>query len=69
MRLLSIPASDKSVNESDNGGEDGPADEIAGLRTSGRLPEAFFLARRMAAEGSKGAMDIVEEILEEMEDE
>tara|TARA_B100000959_G_scaffold98915_1_gene104602 strand:+ start:1404 stop:2387 length:984 start_codon:yes stop_codon:yes gene_type:complete len=68
MRLLSIPASDKSVNESDNGGEDGPADEIAGLRTSGRLPEAFFLARRMAAEGSKDAMDIVEEILEEMED-
>ncbi len=69
MRELSNPASDKSVDEGDSDTEGGPVDEIERLRTSGRLPEAFFLARRMAAEGRKDAIDLVEEILGEIEDE
>jgi len=69
MRELSTPASGNSIDESAADAEDGPVDEIGRLRTSGRLPEAFFLARRMAAEGRKDAVDLVKEILEEMEDE
>jgi hypothetical protein len=45
----------------------GAVTEIESLRSSGRLPEAFFLARRMAAEGHEDAADLVERILGEME--
>ena len=44
----------------------GPFEEIELLRGDGRLAEAFFLARRMAAEGDKTASGVVAEILEEM---
>jgi tetratricopeptide (TPR) repeat protein len=69
MRELSIPASEKYKDESATDSGDGAVDEIVGLRSSGRLPEAFFLARRLAAEGDEDAAEIVEEILEEMGDE
>ena len=39
-----------------------PFDEIDVLLNENRLTEAFFLARRMAAEGVDGAIDKVEEI-------
>ena len=39
-----------------------PFDEIDVLLNENRLTEAFFLARRMAAEGVEGAIDKVEEI-------
>jgi len=37
--------------------------EVAHLRSEGRSSEAFFLARRMAAEGIDGALELVEEIM------
>jgi tetratricopeptide (TPR) repeat protein len=40
--------------------------EIDSLREEGRISEAFFLARRMAAEGTEGATDKVSELLQEM---
>jgi len=40
--------------------------EIEELRGRGRLAEAFFLARRMAAEGKDGAPEIVSDLLNEM---
>jgi hypothetical protein len=43
--------------------------EIAHLRSEGRSSEAFFLARRMAAEGIDGALELVEEIRMEIGDE
>jgi len=43
--------------------------EVAHLRSEGRSSEAFFLARRMAAEGIDGALELVEEIRKEMSDE
>ncbi len=70
MRGLSIPAPHNIEEEDDNEVEgDGAVTEIEMLRSSGRLPEAFFLARRMAAEGHGDAAGLVEGILEEMEDE
>ena len=44
-------------------------EEVAHLRSEGRSSEAFFLARRMAAEGIDGALELVEEIRKEMSDE
>ena len=44
-------------------------EEVAHLRSEGRFPEAFFLARRMAAEGIDGALELVEEIRREISDE
>mgnify|MGYP001171814948 FL=1 len=69
MRKLSIPAP-HNVEEEDVHEVEGDGDftEIESLRNSGRLPEAFFLARRMAAEGHEDAADLVERILGEMED-
>ena len=43
--------------------------EVTHLRSEGRSSEAFFLARRMAAEGIDGALELVEEIRKEMSDE
>jgi hypothetical protein len=69
MRKLSIPAP-HNVEEEDAHEVEGDGDftEIESLRSSGRLPEAFFLARRMATEGHEDAADLVERILGEMED-
>ena len=39
-----------------------PLDEVDVLLGEERLTEAFFLARRMAAEGIEGAIEKVEEI-------
>ncbi|HIH56341.1 MAG TPA: hypothetical protein HA288_03700 [Candidatus Thalassarchaeum sp.] len=39
-----------------------PLDEVDALLKENRLTEAFFLARRMAAEGVEDAIDKVEEI-------
>ena len=40
---------------------------IEALRKQGRSTEAFFLARRMAAEGVEGAKELVVEILGELD--
>jgi hypothetical protein len=69
MRELSIPAP-HNIEEEDaqEVKGDGAFTEIERLRSNGRLPEAFFLARRMAAEGHEDATNLVERILGEMED-
>ena len=45
----------------------GTFSKIDGLREEGKITEAFFLARRMAAEGTEGAAEKVAELLQEME--
>jgi hypothetical protein len=67
MRELSIPAPHNIEEEAHVVEGGGAFTEIESLRSSGRLPEAFFLARRMAAEGHEDAADLVERILGEME--
>ena len=46
-----------------------PLSEVRGLMDSGRLSEAFFVARRLAAEGVSGAVKFTEEIRREIGDE
>jgi tetratricopeptide (TPR) repeat protein len=46
----------------------GTFSKIDRLRREGKITEAFFLARRMAAEGIEGATEKVEELLQEMEE-
>ncbi len=41
--------------------------DLEALRQQGRGTEAFFLARRMAAEGVDGAKELVEEILGDLD--
>ena len=45
-----------------------PLSEVRSLMSSGSFPEAFFVARRLAAEGTPGAIEITEEIRGEMGD-
>ena len=46
--------------------EDLEVSRLEALRKQGRHTEAFFLARRMAAEGVEGARELVEEIMGEL---
>ena len=48
-------------------GELGTFSKIDRLRVEGKITEAFFHARRMAAEGIEGAAEKVAELLQEME--
>ena len=66
MRGLSKHFEQESEVESKDDVIIGAFEEIELLRGDGRLAEAFFLARRMAAEGDKTASGVVAEILEEM---
>jgi len=45
-----------------------PLSEVRSLMSSGSFSEAFFVARRLAAEGTPGAIEITEEIRGEMDD-
>ncbi len=56
-----------TVNESDEVSST-PMEEVHLLLAEGRLSEAFFLARRMAAEGVEGAIDLVESIRKDIHD-
>ena len=46
---------------------DGPFSKVERLRANGKTTEAFFLARRMVAEGVEGAAEKVSEILNDLE--
>tara|TARA_B100000287_G_C20622328_1_gene776428 strand:- start:72 stop:1043 length:972 start_codon:yes stop_codon:yes gene_type:complete len=48
--------------------EEDTLSEVYRLRESGRISEAFFLARRMAAEGEEDAIGLVSELLGELND-
>ena len=67
MRKLAKPAEEAIPNEKD-ADRLGPYDEIEYLRGTSRLGEAFFLARKMAAEGDERALMMTKEILEAMGD-
>jgi tetratricopeptide (TPR) repeat protein len=56
-----------TVNESDEVSSN-PLEEIHLLLAEERLSEAFFLARRMAAEGVEGAINLVESIRKDIHD-
>ena len=45
-----------------------PLTEVIHLRESGKIAEAFFLARRMATEGEEGAAELVNELIGELDD-
>lgn len=55
------------VEEIVHDGEHDPFSKIERLRSVGQITEAFFLARRMAAEGTDGAEEKVAEILQDLE--
>jgi tetratricopeptide (TPR) repeat protein len=56
-----------TVNEPDEVSSN-PLEEVYLLLADERLSEAFFLARRMAAEGVEGAIELVESIREDIHD-
>ena len=71
MQKLSMTPSDDIRDEAvlDISSSNDIFEEVAHLRSEGRTPEAFFLARRMAAEGIDGALELVEEIRMDISDE
>ena len=60
-----------SKNQQDEGtySEDdtGLLEKILELRNSGEVAEAFFIARRMMAEGDESVSDLVEELIGELD--
>jgi len=56
----------RAGEEEDDADTSDPLKEIRRLLSEERTAEAFFLARRMAAEGVSGAVELVESIREEM---
>ena len=64
-RLSDSDDSDDSIGKMDDD-EIEPYSKIDDLRREGKIPEAFFLARRLAMEGSKKAEEIVAELLGEL---
>ena len=68
MQKLATPTDEEpqaAKGEGDAGTSD-PVEEIHRLLSEERTAEAFFLARRMAAEGVSGAVELVDSIREEM---
>ena len=64
---ISKPKQEEEVELIDEMQEFGTFSKIDRLRGEGKITEAFFLARRMAAEGIEGATEKVAELLQEME--
>lgn len=63
-RMQNLAGQSSTPAEVDEADEDkhNPLDEIDSLLQTNRVTEAFFLARRMSAEGVEGAIDRVDEI-------
>ena len=68
MQKLATPIEEKSrtVKEDGGYGASDPLEEVRLLLSEEHTAEAFFLARRMAAEGISGAVELVEAIRGEM---
>ncbi|MDP6703625.1 MAG: hypothetical protein QF760_03780 [Candidatus Thalassarchaeaceae archaeon] len=68
MQSLAMPDLGDVSDEEDIEEEEvtDPLEQVHLLHAEGRLSEAFFLARRMAAEGVQGAFDLAETIKEEL---
>ena len=68
MQSLAMPDSGEGPDEEEFEEEvaKDPLEQVRQLHANGRLSEAFFLARRMAAEGVEGAFMLAEAIKEEL---
>jgi hypothetical protein len=68
MQRLATPTDEKprAAKGEDAANANDPLEEIHQLLSEEHTAEAFFLARRMAAEGVSGAVELVESIREEM---
>ena len=69
MQSLAVPDS-REISDEEEVKEDSvkdPLEQVRLLHADGRLSEAFFLARRMAAEGVEGAFELAEGIKEELD--
>jgi len=71
MQSLAKPNTDKISDLQGDFNEEevtnNPLEEVSLLMGEKRFSEAFFLARRMAAEGVEGAIEMMESIMEELE--
>ena len=63
MRSLATPSNFEITEVDDDINE---IDKINILRSEGRVSEAFFLARKIALEGDEGALQLVNDLMEEM---
>ena len=63
MRSLATPSNFEITEVDDDINE---IDKINILRSEGRVSEAFFLARNIALEGDEGALQLVNDLMEEM---
>jgi len=69
MQSLAVPDS-REISDEEEVKEDSvkdPLEQVRLLHADGRLSEAFFLARRMAAEGVEGAFELAEGIKGELD--
>ena len=70
MESMATPVLEREPEQIIDGEEElDPLSEVRGLIQSGKLSEAFFVARRLAAEGVAGAIEVTEEIRREIGDE
>jgi tetratricopeptide (TPR) repeat protein len=72
MQILAIPAYQDATESSattPDQAKESEIDRAKRLHGSSRSSEAFFLARRLAAEGDEQALTLVEQIRREMDDE
>ena len=63
MRSLATPSNFEITEVGDDIND---IDKINILRSEGRVSEAFFLARKIALEGDEGALQLVNDLMEEM---
>ena len=69
MEAMATPEMDRiaPLKSDEDAGTD-PLSEVRELMSSEKFSEAFFVARRLAAEGTPGAIEITEEIRGKMDD-
>ena len=66
-KMEDMATPDSVVVNVENGVEDDPIGEVEELISEGKLSEAFFMTRRMAAQGIEGAIEINQELRKKME--
>ena len=66
-RLRRMSTKKEQEEEAFSEDDKGLLGKILELRNSGNVAEAFFLARRMMAEGDEGVSDLVEELIGELD--
>ena len=64
-----MAAPDNEIEVKEDQIAENPMGEVEEMINEGRLSEAFFMTRRMAARGIEGALEINEELRKKMEGE